>query len=236
MSLTADHVHAALAHALAEHAYHELEQAFALPVSVLTVDHLAPHLQGAAGRELTLCVSGMVEAEPKAGEPPKKKSEATLWRNKIAANADGRYLKNVNIDKNEILVDLNLLAGPAHPYDTLLTAESEAYAGHANYLYGRAESTDNGFLWDFSKLLLVPSPVRLMFTRCAVKHQAALLNGLNTLVQQYSGRPSGLAADADLWSISFPVESMREAKVAIHRWAPNAHGAGPVDHSKLFPA
>jgi hypothetical protein len=39
-----------------------------------------------------------------------------------------------------------------------------------------------------------------------------------------------------VWSISLPTTPLSRSKVAIHRWAPNAHGAGPVDHSKLFPA
>jgi hypothetical protein len=128
----------------------------------------------------------------------------------------------------------NLMIGADDPYETLLTAESEGRAAHGQTVGHVHRASDNDFLWDFYKLLQVPSPVRLMFTLCAAKYQGALVTRLGQLVNRYAVLHQQLRPETDIWSVSFPTSSMASTPVRVHRWAPQQHTAGAADHSFLI--
>jgi hypothetical protein len=62
----------------------------------------------------------------------------------------------------EVLVDLSVHEPGAHAQGPLLTAECEASAQHGS---GRNMMGDDGYAWDFYKLLQVASPLRLFVAR-----------------------------------------------------------------------
>lgn len=60
------------------------------------------------------------------------------------------------------------------------------YAGHARELARTGVPAQNDLLWDFYKLLMVPSPIRIFFSLCSEKYRPSLRAELDRMVAQYS--------------------------------------------------
>lgn len=92
----------------------------------------------------------------------------------------------------EVLLDLVLFQGTQHPYEPLLTIESEGYLPEARRLAAYEPPTDsrswdpNGLLWDGFKLLLVPSPHRMFVARCDEKLIARLIDNFGRYLVNYA--------------------------------------------------
>lgn len=222
MPLDPNDIQSAIRHGLTEYDGKTMGQAWLKPTCVLAIDHLVPRVAHPTdGRRPFLCVNGMDTSRPGA---------AWDWRRDIQQN-EGTYLANMRLYPHECLVDMNLMMGADDPYETLLTAESEGYAGHGQTVGEVLHAGDNDFLWDFYKLLQVPSPVRLMFTLCAERYQGALIRRLGELVNRYALVQGLLDPRSDIWSVSFPTSSMAATDVQVHRWGPGRHTDAPADHS-----
>jgi hypothetical protein len=228
MPIEPDDVQAAIRHAINHYARSPAKpaigQTWLKPICVLAIDHLAARLGRSDGRPF-LCVNGL---------DTRREGTAWKWRRQISQNQEREYLSNLSIHPHECLVDMNLMIGVDAPYETLLTAESEGYEAHGRTVGQARQATDNDFLWDFYKLLQVPSPLRFMFSLCASKHQGGLVDGLDHLVRRYARLPEQLPPGTDIWSVSFPTSSVTDTPVRVHRWAPGLHTAGAADHSFLI--
>ena len=198
-------------------------QAWLKPLSVMLVDQLVPRLlrSGEMSRPF-LCVNGM---------DSNRKGPAWAHRRLLVQNPSMRHLKHLDVYPHECLVDMNLMLGADDPYETILTAESEGYAGHGKTLANAGHASENDFLWDFYKLLMVPSPVRLMITLCSPRYQPALRARLDQLVNKYTSLPTFLPESTDLWAISFPASSMTSTDVQVMHWAPGRLGESAADCS-----
>lgn len=223
MPLEPSELRSAIEHAVQRYAYRSMGQAWLKPTTVLTIDQLVPRLLPRdEARTPFLCVNGM---------DSRRSGAAWAWRRELYDNENGLHLKNMKLYRHECLVDMNLMVGEDDPYQTILTAESEGYAANGRTLDQVAQATNNDFLWDFYKLLCVPSPVRVFFTLCSSKYQPALQRRLDQLVRRYSSLPELLPPGTDLWSVSFPTGSMETTDIQVLHWAPDRHGNAAVDHS-----
>jgi hypothetical protein len=132
----------------------------------------------------------------------------------------------------ESMVDVAVYAGDRDPYRTLMTAESEASPVHR--LGPKSQSGNNDYLWDFWKLLQVPSPVRLFvaLVRDRIKHRKARC----LLLEKHIERMVGEYAEADLFkrgdklfSLVLPTGSVkRYASVSCRGWAVRNRSAVPL--------
>ena len=225
MPLQATQVQDAIRDAVADYGGGTMGQTWLKPTGVLAIDRLVPHLEPRVNAPSPfLCVNGM---------ETNRRGPAWDWRREIHANLGGSFFRNMRLYRHECLVDMNLMVGADDPYETLLTAESEGHAAHGRTVAQVVHASENDFLWDFYKLLMVPSPVRIMFTLCFENNQGDLVGRLGELVNRYDHLPLHLDSQCDIWSISFPTTSMRRTPVRIHRWAPGAHAHLPLDHSIL---
>ncbi len=205
MPFTQPQLHAALSYAMAEYDHPKVTQKFLKPIAVLVMDHLVGCLDAPAKPETFICMNSM------------KSKKKNKWRREVR---DG--LRHTAPYDPECLVDLNVMVGTEEPYTSIMTAESEGYAGHAQTLKG-AHAADNDFMWDLYKLLAVPSPRRVFLTRCSSNYFDLLQEKTNELIQKYAD----LAGEAEIVAIQFPTANMRRDPARILHWLPNAHTNGP---------
>jgi hypothetical protein len=125
-----------------------LEQAEVKPVTAITVDLLAGGMVG-------------IKARPPSPDAPDALTISLSGKN--TRHVINSKLKFTHLDPFESMLDISVYSGQADPYDTLITAESEAYRDH--HIDKTSRSDDSDYLWDLFKLLQVWSPVRLFVAR-----------------------------------------------------------------------
>jgi hypothetical protein len=116
----------------------------------------------------------------------------SLWMSlngKLTLGAIEQYLNNSTLDPFESLLDVTMYRNDADPYDTLMTAESEARLWTFKEGFG---SDTSDYLWDLFKLLQVWSPNRFFVARVRRSRAQALTNRIAAIVASYRGQiPQG---------------------------------------------
>jgi hypothetical protein len=136
----------------------------------------------------------------------------------------------------ESMVDVAVYAGDRDPYRTLITAESEASPVHR--LGPRSQSSNSDYLWDFWKLLQVPSPLRLFvaLVRDKIKRRRDRCRLLETHVERMIGEyaEAGLFKRGDrLFSLVLPTGSVeRYASVSCRGWRIQTRSAASLESAK----
>jgi hypothetical protein len=88
--------------------------------------------------------------------------------------------------RRESMVDVAVYRGETDPYETLATAESEAFCEHEALPTSTSDTSD--YLWDLYKLLQVPSPLRLFVARVRTMQRCRDLEGrIGFFVSAYYG-------------------------------------------------
>ncbi|SHK16352.1 hypothetical protein SAMN02745216_02990 [Desulfatibacillum alkenivorans DSM 16219] len=172
-----------------------IKQADLLPIVVLALDHLLPDVVGnRPQKDFSLCVSPM-----KKGSRPKKVKT-----------------QNSNIWSEECLVDINIMYGKTHPYETVLTAESEGYENHAVALQKKGWQDDNNdMMWDLYKLLMIPSPIRFFVTRCSRNNQECLYKSTKAMVGAYAHK----YPESIICTVQMPTAQLKNAPATVAIWA-----------------
>jgi hypothetical protein len=176
-----------------------VEQRDLKPLTVLAVDYLMPLVVEDKSVKPYICMNAM-KADPDR-----------TW---VSDN-----LQNLRPHHEECMVDLNVMTGDTHPYNIILTAESEAYADDARLLsvVNEGEVEDSDMLWDLYKLLMVPSPIRLFVTQASIKHHGSLLKHTTRLANCYA--PT-IGDATTIFAVQIPTTSLRRDKTLIARWGP----------------
>lgn len=124
-------------------------------------------------------------------------------------------LNNAEACHEECMVDINIMYADFHPYETLLTVESEGYEDHAVHLKKHGwESDENDMMWDLYKLLTVPSPVRLFVTRSSKNNQECLMESTQEMVGAYSG----FLGDSIVCAVQMPTEQLEDTPATMAVW------------------
>lgn len=164
------------------------------PLSVLAVDYLTPKITR------------------------KKKPYISMNNMMYSKDKDRRWvsknIKNLTEYPYECIVDLYVMTGEDHPYQTILTVESEGFSGHAREL-AKGEIEENDMLWDLHKLLIVPSPIRLFVTRSSSLHHKILFTHTTRLVNAYA---NAIGKDTSIFVVQIPTASLRNEKALIAGW------------------
>lgn len=105
----------------------------------------------------------------------------------------------------EVLIDLVVFRGHKHPYEPVVTIESEGsiQASKALVSLDVASSPEswepNGLVWDLFKLLLVASPHRMFVARCDRSKMPHLVERIGRYIETYY--PSAADSRAGLFSL-----------------------------------
>jgi hypothetical protein len=106
-----------------------------------------------------------------------KKKELCLCANGISDFSEKlQYLEH---DKFESLIDLTVYENDKDPFVCVLSAESEAFPSHDIEKDSTSDNSD--YLWDFFKLLHVPSPFRIFLARTTMYREHEKLDRVKTL-------------------------------------------------------
>jgi len=171
-----------------------------LPITVLAIDQLLP---------------------PPGNDPPVEKMYACgLTQNQDLIWA-ANQVQRATIVPQECVVDINVqqpVAAPsADPYRPLITAESEADVDLTPQTQN--PTTDNNdFLWDVYKLLLLPSPVRLLTSRSPHYAHAHVAGVLADLIAAYSDQIFSPTGSSEIWIVQLPTATLSNSTGRITAW------------------
>ncbi len=111
------------------------------------------------------------------------------------------------------MVDMTVYAGNIDPYETLVTAESEAYADN---IHRSSNSFDSGYLWDLYKLLQVPSRLRVFVARIATPGKCKILEDRIEWVIKCYGR--NLREGDRIFSLVLPTARRDCGPIRVYGW------------------
>ncbi len=193
-----------------------LEQAEVKPVTAITLDLLAGGLVG-------------MKARPASPDAPDALTISLSGR--ATQQIINSKLKYTHLDLFESMLDISVYSGQADPYDTLITAESEAYRDH--HIDATSTSDSSDYLWDLFKLLQVWSPVRLFVARVGERRgsppgqRLGLVNTrVEALVQGYCRRQ--IPAGHKIFAIVLPCTGGYDGVVHCVGWESNNGIAKPL--------
>ena len=159
------------------------------------------------------------------------------WESLVEKNWNKSVNNSRAIDREEVLVDFTVLDWKSQDH-IVLTAESEMHAAHG---VGYHICGNNGYAWDFYKLLLVPSPIRLYFAqvgsgygRTGKERRDDLVSSIDEILrnQAYSKnllRPGDFLSIVILspdcaeeeWTDMRLIEYLKEPNGSLHRKKPD---------------
>ena len=96
-----------------------------------------------------------------------------LMANRTEISETAAVLLNTRHYPRESIVDVAVYKGETDPYETLATAESEAWCQHEASSTSTSDSSD--YLYDLYKLLQLPSPFRLFVARVSTLERCRIL-------------------------------------------------------------
>lgn len=137
-----------------------------------------------------------------------------LFANRVFFEDKGDILQFTNPVPNESILDVAVYRGETDPYETLATAESEAWAHHEATSTSSSETSN--YLWDLYKLLQVYSPLRLFVARVrGCEHCTILESRIEALVSAYKGC---LRSRDMIFSIVLPTTREAFANLTCFGW------------------
>jgi hypothetical protein len=192
------------------------------PVTVLAVDELIGSLGLGQGRPMPLLYANGMRDK---------------WRPWAI-----KRLQHMVHRPEECLVDLNVQwpqPGGRHPYEVLLTVESECIADHAECLPRGPirDDLENDLLWDFYKLLVLPSPRRLMVTRSAREHHENVWRCFGELLERYRDQVIDPGGQVQLWSIQLPTAAPSDGadgRAHLGEWRVERGNVTSVVHDRAW--
>jgi hypothetical protein len=123
-------------------------------------------------------------------------------------------IANTRHFRRESMVDVAVYRRETDPYETLATAESEAFCDHEASLASTSDTSD--YLWDLYKLLQVPSPIRLFVARVRNMERCRVLEGrIEFLVSAYCG---ALREGDRVFSIVLPTAKRDYGSILCRGW------------------
>lgn len=134
----------------------------------------------------------------------------TLW---ASGQSPGVALKYCEFGPGESMLDVSVFRGTDDPFETMWTAESEAYAIHRTGV--DANSGNSGYAWDLFKLLQVPSPRRLFVCRTTKGRYLATWALIEKLVTAYA--PVYRTGD-QIFALVFPTAMRDYNRVECRGW------------------
>jgi hypothetical protein len=151
---------------------------------------------------------------------PGKRKKPWLYASRASLHGLGRQLRHTRPVEFVSMVDVAVFAGNKYPYETLITAESEAFANEKIKLSSTPD--DNGYLWDFYKLLQVPSLLRLFVARVSSPRCPVLEKRIEWLINCY---PTNLRHGDYVFSLVIPTSRREWRNICVNAWVGTKKGA-----------
>jgi hypothetical protein len=176
--------------------------------AVRALDYELPLDQKSVKRVVVLSADSLIR-----NLTPKKEPKPCLYATRTALYRLARKLRHVTYCEKECIVDVAVYAGKKDPYDTLITAESEAFADN---IKKSSTSENSDYLWDFYKLLQVPSRVRLFVARIRTQRKFEILKDrINWLIRCYQ---NNLREGDRVFSLVLPTARRDCGSICIQGW------------------
>jgi hypothetical protein len=177
-----------------------LDERDILPAAVLVADELVglAHGKGSAPRAPQVWVAAMNR------DSDRRWVMSHLRHIRSAASPD---------EQGGCIVDGYVFAGAkGDPVWPVLTIESE---GAVHDVTKSSHSGTCDYLWDFFKLLQVPSPLRLFFARTSLSRVRLLERRLDALARAYA--PARRPRD-EVFAVVFPAARLDRQPLRVQRW------------------
>lgn len=186
-----------------------LAQTDLLPTAALLAGHLLRETH--VKREPTICVSRL------------NKDSDRKWVSKQLLEQ-----MKFEVEPFECMLDIFCCTGK-QPYQTLLTIECEGASGYGSELTPRSTPESSDFLWDFFKLLQVPSPLRIFMALCTEKNGRVdlLEHNIGSMVKLYR---NVLGTTDEIFLTVFPASRLKGKRVNVYRWVGSRRRLDSVDN------
>ena len=131
-------------------------------------------------------------------------------------------VQNTRPYAREYMLDVTVYRGDSDPYTPLATAESEAYAEHEARDSSSSDTSD--YLWDFYKLLQVPSPLRVFIARVrGIERCKVLERRLEQFCTKYYCQC--LSEGDRVFTLVLPMDQQNYAQAPWHVWIREMSGS-----------